>query len=299
MDTERKINQLAATQGGVVRTEQALACGMTYSQIRYRVNSGTWIRVFRGVLRIFDMTSARDRLRAAVAALPTATVSHESAAEIHAIPNVPRELAVVSVHTRTTHSFNGVKVHRNHDLDPTHVTHRNGLPVTTVPRTIIDLAAVLTARHMESIIDDLLAAKRLAIRELSDAVDLVSRRGKPGSTLLHEFLAARSNDPDPTATPLERRGFQVLHQGGLPAPVREYRMPWNQHRRFDAAYPKARLAIEWDSRRWHTQLSAFETDRRRDRQAAAHGWRVVRFTWQDLDLRSHDVVNTVRRALER
>jgi very-short-patch-repair endonuclease len=299
MYTERQINQLAAAQGGIVRTDQALEYGMTTRQIRYRLHTGTWVRVFRGVHRVFDMASARDQLRAAVAALPTATVSHESAAEIHALPRVRRGLAVVSVHTQTTHEFPAVTVHRNHDLDATHVMVRDGLPVTTVPRTIIDLAAVLTRRHVESIIDDLLAAKRLTVDELDEAVSLVSRRGKPGSGTLHELLALRRDEPDPSATPLERRGFQILHDGGLPTPIREYRMPWNENRRFDAAYPKARLAIEWDSRRWHTQVSAFETDRRRDRQAAAHGWRVLRFTWQDVNLRSHDVIKTVRQALER
>jgi hypothetical protein len=299
MDTERQINQLAAAQGGIVRTEQALECGMSARQVQYRVQTGTWARLFRGVFRIFDMADTRDRLRAAVAALPTATVSHQSAAEIHAIPSVRRGLAVVTVHTQTTHAFPAVKVHRNHDLDPSHVMTRDGLPVTTVCRTIIDLAAVLTASHVESIVDDLLAAKRLTVPELGEAVALVSRRGKPGSTSLHELLALRRDEPDPSATPLERRGFEVLHDGGLPAPIREYRMPWNESHRFDAAYPEARLAIEWDSRRWHTQVSAFETDRRRDRQAAAHGWRVLRFTWQDVSSRSADVVNTVRRALER
>jgi hypothetical protein len=299
MDIDRQINQLAVAQGGIVRTEQALECGMTSRQVQYRVQTGTWTRPFRGVLRVFDMADNRDRLRAAVAALPTATVSHQSAAEIHTIPNVRRGLAVVSVHTQTTHAFPAVKVHRNHDLDPSHVTIRDGLPVTTVCRTIIDLAAVLTADHVGAIVDDLLAAKRFTVPELEGAVALVSRRGKPGSACLHEILALRRDEPDPSATPLERRGFEVLHDGGLPAPIREYRMPWNENHRFDAAYPEARIAIEWDSRRWHTQVSAFETDRRRDRQAAAHGWRVLRFTWQDVSLRSNDVINTVRRALER
>jgi hypothetical protein len=121
MDTERQINQLAAAQGGIVRTEQALECGMSARQVQYRVQTGTWARLFRGVFRIFDMADTRDRLRAAVAALPTATVSHQSAAEIHAIPSVRRGLAVVTVHTQTTHAFPAVKVHRNHDLDPSHV----------------------------------------------------------------------------------------------------------------------------------------------------------------------------------
>ncbi|MEA2057285.1 MAG: type IV toxin-antitoxin system AbiEi family antitoxin domain-containing protein [Actinomycetota bacterium] len=299
MDTERQINQLAASQGGIIRIEQALASGLTYPQVRYRVDTGTWVRVIRGVLRIFDMAHCRDRLRAAVAALPTATVSHESAAEIHAIPYVRRDLAVVSVHSQTTHAFPAVTVHRNHDLDPAHVVIHDELPVTTVCRTVIDLAAVLTANHIESIVDDLFAAKRLTVNELDDAVDLVSRRGKPGSTSLHELLALRRDEPDPSPTPLERRGFEVLADGELPEPIREYPMPWNESRRFDAAYPQARLAIEWDSRRWHTQVSAFETDRQRDRQAAIHGWRVLRFTWRDVTTRPREVADTVRRALER
>jgi very-short-patch-repair endonuclease len=60
-------------------------------------------------------------------------------------------------------------------------------------------------------------------------------------------------------------------------------------RRFDDAYPDHRLAIEWDGRRkYHGQFAAFEADRLRDREALLNGWRVVRFTWNDVNNRPQD-----------
>jgi very-short-patch-repair endonuclease len=85
----------------------------------------------------------------------------------------------------------------------------------------------------------------------------------------------------------------------LPEPRLEFSIPWDPERRFDAAYPAARLAIEWDSRRWHELSDAFSRDRERDRQSLLHGWRVLRFTWVDVTERPTEVVETVRSLLGR
>jgi hypothetical protein len=97
---------------------------------------------------------------------------------------------------------------------------------------------------------------------------------------------------------LERRARDLIASAGLPMPIHEYPIPWAPGRRFDDAYPDQRLAIEWDSRRYHGQLEAFEADRLRDRTAALHGWRVIRFTWQDVEQRPAMVVESIRLLLE-
>lgn len=297
MTPDQSALAIATRQGGVIDRRQALACGLSRSAIDRRVESGDWMRVRRSVYRLIDLTEPKDLLRAAVGVLPSAVVSHESAAEIHRIPAVATGRAVVSVHSRSTHVFPGVTVHRNHDLAASHVVEIDDLPVTTVPRTIVDLGLVLNHRHLRRVVDDLIAAQRMTVEQLSATFEQVAKRGKPGAKSLRRILEERGVGPEANATTLELLGLRVLRDGGIADPIIEYPIPWDSTRRFDAAYPAERVGIEWDSRRWHGLIDAFERDRRRDRAALLHGWRVFRFTWQDVTERPGEVVETVQIAL--
>jgi hypothetical protein len=223
-------------------------------------------------------------------------VSHNSAAELHQLPKIRRGLATVLVHSRTTHVLPGVEVHRCHDLLDEHITEVHDLPVTSLPRTIVDLAPFLTARHLSAVVESTVADQRIGIEEVEEVVDQVARRGKPGIQKVRSIIEERQSGPR-NGSPLERRGAEVLRIGGLPEPRFEFAIPWDPERRFDAAYPGERLAIEWDSKRWHELADAFSRDRERDRQAVLHGWRVLRFTWIDVTERPLEVVETVRRVL--
>ena len=205
---------------------------------------------------------------------------------------------MVLVHSQTTHEFPGVIVRRCHDLEPEHVGVMNAPPTTTVPRTIVDLAAIVTKKNLAAIVDDAVAARRLSIPELVNVAAAVGRSGKPGTAKVRAILEERSG-PGLTGTGLERKGNRLLLSIEGTPPRFEYGIPWTEYERWDAAYLDELLAIEWDSRRWHTQVAAFERDRRRDREALLHGWRILRFTWEGVTERPDEVVDTVRRALGR
>jgi very-short-patch-repair endonuclease len=296
MNLDRAAVCLAVRQGGVIRHDQAYACGFTKGQIDQRVRDGRWKPVGHFGYRVIEMAGFEDRLRAAVTSLPLAVVSHEAAAQIHGLPKVQRGKSTVLVHSRTTHDFPEVIVRRCHDLLEEHVVKEIDLPVTSIARTIVDLAPHVSQRHLSSILASLIVERRVRTDDVWAVVDQVARRGKPGIAKMRAVLAERDEGPR-DGTPLERLGASVLRDFGLPEPRFEYPMPWKLERRFDAAYPGAKLAIEWDSRRWHDDPDAFERDRRRDREALLHGWKVVRFTWRDLTERPGEVADTVRRLL--
>ncbi|MEX1004261.1 MAG: type IV toxin-antitoxin system AbiEi family antitoxin domain-containing protein [Acidimicrobiia bacterium] len=288
---------LALAQGGVATRRQLLELGLTKRQIDYRVNAGDWTLVKRGVYQIAQPRDRRDLLRRVIAVWERSVLSHETAAELHDFPYVDRGRIVVSHHSRTTHDFPDVEVHRTHDLDEWHITRIEAMPVTTIARTVVDLSATRSARHVGAITDRLVSDGRLELVELAAVHGAVARRGKGGTQVLREVLEARFDGMLRDESELERRGRRVITDGGLPLPVSEFPIPWNPSRRFDEAYPDLKIAIEWDSRRYHGQLAAFESDRARDRDAALEGWRVLRFTWNDVHNHPHRVVETIRGLL--
>lgn len=298
MLADRTLLDIAIRQGGVVRRSQAQQHGFSDRQIRHRCDTGFWNQVGPGLYRLIEVDGHLARLKAAVAALPGAVVSHESAAELLSIPRVRRNQAVVSVHSRTTHVFPGVIVRRNHDLLDDHLVKIDGLRTTNQARTIVDLACVLSSSHVTDVVDDLASSGRLESDALAKTVGEVARRGRPGSSVLRAILEDYADgDPIPQSA-LERRGRCLLARAGLEPPYSEYPIPWSSGRRFDDAYPSRCVAIEWDGRRWHLRRDAFDADRQRDNEAHVNGWHVYRFTWRDLEVRPGYVVETVRSALK-
>lgn len=288
--------QTSTLQGGVLAREQAAALGFSPRQIQRRVGEGLWRPIGRlGYRLVDDRGDELSRLRAAVALLPSAVVSHGSAARLHGW-DVRSGPVTVTVHTRTTHDFPGVVVRRAHDIRDTHLVSFETLPTTSEARTCVDLASLLSAKRFTDIADDLVASGRIDLDDLAMVVAEVCRRGRPGSALLRRYLDNRVVNP-PSGSTLERKGRAVLEAAGLPQPTSEFPMPWAPRRRFDDAYPHRKVAIEWDSRRFHMRMDAFEADRRRDRLATIQGWKVLRFTWKDVTESPEMVVATVASLL--
>ncbi len=289
--------ETSSGQGGVISRDQALDLGFSRRQIQRRVTDGLWSPIGR---LGYQVTAGREdessRLHAAVALLPSAVVSHQSAARIHGWEVFTKGPITVTVHTRTTHEFPGVLVRRAHDIQASHITKVGALPTTNVARTCIDLAAVVSPGWFADAVDDLVATDRVDLEVLAAVAADVCRRGRPGSSMIKAYLAQRLVSP-PSGSALERRGRALLETAGLPRPTSEFAMPWAPRRRFDDAYPDHMVAIEWDSRRYHMRMDAFEADRRRDRMATIQGWKVLRFTWKDVTETPEVVVAAVSSLL--
>jgi hypothetical protein len=288
--------RLAVQQGGYVSRDQLISLGLPSTTIDRRVHEGELTPIVPGVYLVFPPRDDTDLLRGAVLALPDAVVSHQSAAHLHGFPSLPEPKPTVVVPSHTTHRFPGVTVRRCSDLIQAEVTDIDGLPVTNVPRTLFDLSRLLRFREFDSIGESLVIAEMMSLDQFDETTERLARRGKGGSRYARLFLEIRAGS-DSNATVLERKGRAVLARGGLPEPAAQHPIPWTSTRRFDDAYPRAQLAIEWDSRAWHQQRAAMAADRRRDREAAAHGWVVLRFTWDDITETPYEIVSTVKTLL--
>ena len=270
--------------------------GRSVNSIDWLVRAETLSVVGSGVYRIIPPADDLDLVRGAVVALPEAAVSHQSAAHLLRFPKLPDLVPTVVVPSHTTHRFTGVTVRRCDDLIPSDIVQVMEMSVTSVVRTFFDLARLLKFRHWDAIGESLVIADRMDLSQFEQMTRRVARRGKPGSRAARDFLAMRAGG-DPRATVLERKGRAILASGGLPTPTAQFLLPWRSSNRFDDAYPDAKIAIEWDSRAWHEQRAAMAADRRRDREAAAHGWVLLRFTWQEVTESPQEVVEAVASLL--
>ena len=127
-------------------------------------------------------------------------------------------------------------------------------------------------------------------------------RGRRGSAVLRELLEERSAPGTryvPPESELEDLLYKLVESAvGLPPAVRQYWV-WDgtQWRRFDLAWPEVRLAVEVDGWETHGSREAFQDDRERDALMVAIGWRVLRFTWDDVVNRPSYVLSVIRRTL--
>lgn len=294
---EARVRRMADKQQGTVSRNQALAAGMTDRTIQRRSADGVWTRLSNGIFLLFGKPSVTTRLIAATVALP-AVISHESAAFIHQLTVGQKEVATVTITHRFSNRFPGVTVHESTDLAEHHMEIRQGLPVTTVARTIFDLAVGVSPRSLRRAVDDALVRRCVEICDLRRVFGDVGRRERPGTTAMRSLLESMTDDYVAPESELERWLVELLDRSDLPSPTLQMALTWRTAvaGRVDVAYPDERILIECDGRRWHTLAESFERDRRRVNLAQIEGWTVLRFTWDDVVEHPARTLSMVRAA---
>lgn len=282
---------LASRQGGIVRRSQLIDLGIPASTIGDRVATGRYAAVIDGVYRVLELPRWRDRVLAAVNGLPSAIASHETAAAVLGFPDFDHTQVIVTVHSKRTHDWPGATVHRARDLASKDRSIADSIPVTSRARTLFDMAAILPESRFVDLADSVVSTGKVDVDALLEVGTRLCRRGKTGSSVVRRYLEGAVDSG--VVSPLERRGLLLLKQAQISGFVTEFEIPWSPSQRFDVAFPDKRIAIEWDSRAFHTGSAAFQNDRERDRLAHLHGWRVLRFTWRDVTTRPDEVIATV------
>lgn len=289
----------AASNSGVVSRSEALALGVSSSSLHRWVGEGRLVKVGTGIYVLPGvLTTERSLLRAATAALG-AVVSHESAARLHGLHGLDPKRVTVTVPVRRSNRFAGVIVHQSTDVVESETTQVDGLTVTDVPRTIIDLAAVLPKKLLAMVVDEAIRMKPTTYEEIAERLEATARRGKPGVVKLRDLLAVRLGGSFVSDSALETMALELIDNAGLPRPRTQHRPPWLRkvNGRVDLAYVDEEIIVECDSMRWHGTPESFQLDRQRDNLAQLAGWIALRFTWEDITRRPSYVVRTIRQAL--
>jgi very-short-patch-repair endonuclease len=125
----------------------------------------------------------------------------------------------------------------------------------------------------------------------------LAAKGRPGIAAMRLLLVERDPTLAAAESDLETLLFNILRQGGLPAPVRQFEIVVaGQAFRLDAAYPELRILIEGDGFGVHSQRGSFERDRSRQNRLVVAGWMPLRFTWRRLCRAPEGVVAEVQAA---
>lgn len=297
------ISRLAGRQFGLFSRSQATELGGYNEFLHRRLVAGRWIAVAPGVYSLPGWPDSwRRRLWLAHLDVgPHSVVSHEAAALLHGLGPLPPGAVTVTVPHGDHERPAPYEVRQSTDLSPRHCTTVDGMPVTTPARTIVDLAARLGRERLGRMLDEAHVARRCTVQEVAALYDELLRPGKRGMRVLHTVLAARGPGYVPPESVLERRLLRVLARAGLPEPVRQAALPWRSQAgaRVDLLYPRHRVIVEADGRRWHSRLDQMAADRQRDREAQLHGYAVHRFVWEEITRRPAVVAETVAAALAR
>jgi very-short-patch-repair endonuclease len=293
------IADLAARQHGVVALSQLEDAGLSVRAVQKRVARGRLHRVYEGVYAVGHPLIGRDGafMAAVIACGSGALLSHCSAADLWGLRQSGNNAVDVTAPNRRGRIPAQINAHRDGSLAAGDRTVRCGIPCTTVSRTLLDLAGVLSPWELRKAVSE---AEVLRILDIAEARALVRRcRGRRGVARLRLCIDEISPVTRKTRSELERSFLRRCERNGLPRP--EVNAPLDVggiKLRPDFLWRDARVILEADSRKYHGTGSAFELDRQREQRFFAAGWHVVRCTWRQVELEPQTLLTSLRKGLK-
>jgi very-short-patch-repair endonuclease len=271
---DEAIRTMAERQYGVISLRQLRALGLSEKAIRCRVQRGLLLAIHPGVYAVgHRILTGRGHLLAAVlAAAPGALLSHRSAGAMWQLLHTSQSRVDVTVPGNSRHSQPGIRVHRARHLHSEEISAIDCIPVTSVPRTIMDLAGILRPQQELEVIEQ---ANRLDILNFAALHRAIDRRPNiKGATHLRHILNDYTEAPD-TRSKLERDFLALITKARLPKPQLNHKIG---EFTVDVYWPQWRLVVEIDGRGYHLTPRQFENDRIRDAKLQRLGIRVLRIT---------------------
>jgi very-short-patch-repair endonuclease/predicted transcriptional regulator of viral defense system len=293
-ERERALRRLATRQHGVVSHLQLLDLGFGLRWIERRLEEGRFEAIHRNVYIVgHDRVPQRGRWRAALLAYgPEAVLSHQSASVLWGLRR-PRWRAIhVTARggRQGTQRRQGIWIHRC-KLRSEEATTWEGIPVTTVARTLFDLSEVASYEELKKTAEAADRRNLLRLRELEEVCERGRGRRalRPVRRLLVELGA-----PAEGRSPLEIRFAEFLRDHRIPAPAQNVLVLGHE---VDALWPAAKLVVELDSWEHHGHRAAFERDRARDPKLLLAGYRTIRVTHRRLDDEPEQLAAEIRALL--
>lgn len=279
LDIELILREVGAAQHGVAARAQLPGRGVGPHVIDRLVRTARLIVLRRGLYQIGPLPMERAAEYSAVLACgPEGRLSHVSAAALRRLLDNTgtRRPVEVTMPRRRRRRIEGVRIHRVRDLLPAEVTTVDGIPVTTPARTLLDIVGRLTEREVEQALAKALRLSLVTRQEMDRMLDRHPRhRGAP---LLRQLLHAEGG-PSFTRSEGEEKLLEITRTARLPRPELNVGVLGHE---VDFLWRSERVAAEVDGYAFHASARSFASDRQRDAELTAAGYRVLRFTWADL-----------------
>ncbi len=296
----RSVAELAATRHGVISRRQAAELGMDYRRVATAIRQGWLTEPYPGVLVVAGAASGFERrmMIAVSAAGGAAVASHRAAARLHRLDGFEQsptlELSVDREH-RWQFDRSSVLAHHVVGFTEADVVAVEGIPTTSLIRTVADLGSVVTDHRLVGRALTDLRRRRVSIAEIRAGAERLHRPGQRGTGVLLRHLDAIPFEGRVPDSWFEELLARCLEHRSIPAVVPQYRIRAASGRivaRVDLAIPDARLGLEAHSRRFHFGPAAEPLDEQRDMRVAACGWELLYLGWY-ATRRPAEVVNVV------
>lgn len=295
---DERIAALAAGQHGVVTRGQLLDARIASSTIDVRVATGELLKLHRGVYAVGHAHLRREGhwLAAVLAVGDQVALSHRDAAALHDLRPSNRPRIDVST-TKERKPTAKLDVHGRRLLDARDVTTVDGIRVTTVSRTLVDLAEVLAHQGLTKALGEAERQHKLDVKGIEEAIGrLRGRRGQSVAKLRVALEDLKHHGTTLTRSRLEDHFLSLLDAHDLPRPATNAYVAGYE---FDAVWHAQRAAVELDGWNAHKTRRAFQHDRTKGNAITAAGYVLLRFTHDDVTRRPRETVAAIATQLSR
>jgi predicted transcriptional regulator of viral defense system len=291
---DQALAALSLAQNGVFGLDQLRDLGLSSQAVHTRHATGRLHRIHHKVYSLVPRELLkRDGLytAAVIACGDGAILSHRSAAALHGLRDWGHTKIEVTVPRRSARRHDGVKVHRSTTLKDKDITVVNNIPCTSVARTLLDLADVVTHRQLERAFDQ--AEIIQAPLDIVAVLDQIARNPtRAGAKRCRTVLETHYIGKTPTVNENEEALLAITRSLGIPDPETNQFVVLDDGGpaiKADFAWRDRRVIVEADSDKWHNTHQRFESDRVRDQRLIAAGWTVIRTTWRQMKYRPHEL----------
>jgi hypothetical protein len=296
---EAAIVAFAQSRHGVMTTAELAAFGLGRAAVARRAREGRLFRVHRGVYAVGrpDLSPPGRRLAAVLACGSPAVLSHRSAAVQHGLLADGGTRIDVTRPAPAGRPQSGIRVHSSTTLIAPDIATVDGIPCTSVARTLVDVGDREPPRLVERAVDQ---AEVMGVFDLIAISEALERAGPRRGRGVLKAILAELGQPTLTDRELEELMLELTRTAGLHQPeVNAWITGDGWAYKADFLWRAERLVVETDGRAFHSSRRAFEHDRLRDQRLILAGYTVVRFTWRQLVREPERVQTVVRNLLAR
>lgn len=274
---DAKLAEIAGKANGLICSSDLVALQIPRSRASDRELAGLLTRVQPNVWLFGQLEPTFEQCCRAAVWSCDGLLAAESALAWHGIfREPPQDFQPSVIIGKGRPTLLNCRVIRSTTLTRSDRTSLRGLATTSIPRSLLDAAAVLPLPQLERILDDALITKRTTIQQIESRLDLAN--GGRNTRNLRALVNERRQGRMLTRSKAEQGVKAMLAEFSGPKPILQFQIRTAQGRKFelDLAWPEFRVAIEIDGFRWHGGRSDWKRDLERDRLLALEGWNVRR-----------------------